>query len=163
MNRRAFITLLGGVAALQPASAENKAPCPRAARFTPKTRQSLVRFAPIRCRDQPHKCPVMQLHGITLSFHREMADSSRELVGSDISAAVGLESYPRFIEGGFQDYEGLGIKRSTADSKHVPSPQWRLLGNNVFERPSKSSRIFGIMALRAILPIEATSGTLGNF
>ena len=29
----------------------------------------------------------MQLHGITLSFHREMADSSRELVGSDTSAA----------------------------------------------------------------------------
>jgi hypothetical protein len=101
----------------------------------PKTRQSLVRFAPNRCRDQSHKCPVMQLHGITLSFHREMADSSRELVGSDTSAAGGLESYPRFIEGGFQDYEGLGIKRSTADSKNVPSPRSRLLGNNVFEPP----------------------------
>src|SRR5262245_42182889 len=86
----------------------------------------------------------MQSHGITLSFHREMADSSRELVGSDISAAVGLESYPRFIEGGFQDYEGLGIKRSTADSKHVPSPRSRLLGNNVFEPPPESSRIFEI-------------------
>jgi hypothetical protein len=63
----------------------------------------------------------MQLHGITLSFHREMADSSRELVGPDVSAAVSFESYPRFIKGGFQDYEGLGIKRFTADSKHVPS------------------------------------------
>src|SRR5262245_17993975 len=65
----------------------------------------------------------MQSHGITLSFHREMADSSRELVGSDFTAAVSLESYPRFIKGGFQDYEGLRIKRSTADSKHVPSPR----------------------------------------
>jgi hypothetical protein len=35
----------------------------------------------------------MQTHGITLSFHREMADSSRELVGPDIGAAVTLESY----------------------------------------------------------------------
>jgi hypothetical protein len=52
----------------------------------------------------------MQSHGITLSFHREMADSSRELVGSDFTAAVGLESYPRFIKSGFQDYEGFGIK-----------------------------------------------------
>jgi len=107
----------------------------------PKTRQSLAQFAPNRCRDQPHKCPVMQSHGITLSFHRKMADSSREFVGLDITAAVSLESYPRFIKGGFQDYEGLWIKRPTADSKHVPSPRSRLLGNNVFEPPSKSSRI----------------------
>src|SRR5262249_11590482 len=92
----------------------------------PKTRQSLAQFAPTRCRDQLHKCPVMQSHGITLSFHREMADSSRELVGPDITAAVSLESYPRFIKGGFQDYEGLGIKRSTADSKHVPSPRFEV-------------------------------------
>jgi hypothetical protein len=49
----------------------------------------------------------MQSHGITLSFHREMADSSRELVGPDITGAVSFESYPRFIKGGFQDYEGL--------------------------------------------------------
>src|SRR5258708_33137685 len=61
----------------------------------------------------------MQSHGSTLSFHREMADSSRELVGPDITAAVSFQSYPRFIKGGFQDYEGLGIKRSTADFKHV--------------------------------------------
>src|SRR5262249_53220267 len=37
-----------------------------------------------------YKCPVMQSQGITLSFHREMADSSRELVGSDVIAAVSL-------------------------------------------------------------------------
>ena len=61
-------------------------------------------IAPSRCRDQLPKRSVMQSPGITLSFHREMANSSRELVGSDISAAGGLESYPRFIEGGFQDY-----------------------------------------------------------
>jgi hypothetical protein len=39
----------------------------------------------------------MQSHGITLSFHREMADSSGELGGPDIIAAVRFESYPRFI------------------------------------------------------------------
>jgi hypothetical protein len=76
----------------------------------------------------------VQSHGITLSFHREMADSSGELAGPDVSAAVSFESYLRFIKGGFQDYEGFGfgIKRSTADSEHVPSVRSRLLGNNVF-------------------------------
>src|SRR5262249_33712301 len=74
----------------------------------------------------------MQSHGTTLSVHREMADSARELVRLDRSAAVTLESYPRFIKGGFQNYEGLGIKRSAADSKHVPSLRSRLPGNNVF-------------------------------
>jgi hypothetical protein len=53
---------------------------------------SLVLFslllAPNRCRDQPQKRPVVQLHGITLSFHREMADASRKLVGPDVTAAV---------------------------------------------------------------------------
>jgi hypothetical protein len=71
-------------------------------------------IAPSLCRDQLPKRSVMQSPGITLSFHREMANSSRELVGPDVSAAVTFESYPRFIKGGFQDYEGLGIKRSTA-------------------------------------------------
>src|SRR6516225_7487714 len=80
----------------------------------------------------------MQSHGITLAFHRKMADSSREFVGPDVIAAVSLESYPRFIKGGFQDYEGLWIKRFIADSKHVPSPRSRLLGNNVFEPPPES-------------------------
>src|SRR6266702_5281236 len=91
----------------------------------------LAYFAPNRCRDQPQKRPVVQSHGITLSFHREVADASRELVGPDVTDAVSFESYPRFIKGGFQDYKGLGIKRSTADSKHVPSLRSRLLGNNV--------------------------------
>src|SRR6516162_8807133 len=86
----------------------------------------------------------MQSHGITLSFHREMADSARELVRLDGSAAVTLESYPSFIKGDFQDYEGLGIKRSTADSKHVPSPRSRLLGTTPFGVSPESSRIFGI-------------------
>ena len=87
----------------------------------------------------------MQSHGITLSFHREMADSSRELVGPDITAAVSLESYPRFIKGGFQDYEGLGIKRSIADSKHVPSLRIEVARKQrLLESPPESSRIFGI-------------------
>jgi hypothetical protein len=89
-------------------------------------------IAPSRCRDQLPKRSVMQSPGITLSFHREMANSSRELVGPDVSAAVTFESYPRFIKGGFQDYEGLGIKRSTANSKHVPSVRSRLRGTKVF-------------------------------
>src|SRR5262245_13282468 len=89
----------------------------------------------------------MQSRGITLSFHREMADSSRELVGPDVSAAVSFESYPRFIKGGFQDYEGLGIKRSAADSKHVPSVRSRLPGQRLLEPPPESSRIFGIIPI----------------
>jgi hypothetical protein len=59
----------------------------------------------------------MQSHGITLSFHREMADSSSELAGPDVTDAVNFESYPRFIKGGFQDYEGLGSK----DPLPIPS------------------------------------------
>src|SRR5262245_60024791 len=105
---------------------------------------ALAYFAPNRCRDQIPKRPVMQSRGITLSFHREMADSSRELVGPDVSAAVIFESYPRFIKGGFQDYEGLGIKRPAAESKHVPSVRSRLPGQRLLEPPPESSRIFGI-------------------
>src|SRR6476661_3685715 len=87
----------------------------------------------------------MQAHGITLSFHREMADSSRELVGPDITAAVTFERYPRFIKGGFQDYEGLGIKRSTADSKHVSLHTIEVARKHrVLKSPPQSSRIFGI-------------------
>ena len=74
----------------------------------------------------------MQSPGITLSFHREMANSSRKLVGPDVSAAVTFESYPRFIKGRFQHYEGLGIKRSIAYSKHVPSVRIEVAGNKVF-------------------------------
>ena len=83
--------------------------------------RALAQFAPSRCRDQLPNGPVMQSHGIPLSFHREMANSPREFVGPDVSAAITFESYPRFVKGGFEDYEGLGIKRSTAYSKHVPS------------------------------------------
>src|SRR5262249_40475764 len=86
----------------------------------------------------------MQSHRITLSLHREMADSSGELGGPDITAPVHFESYPRFIKGGFENYEGLGIKRSTADSKHVSSPRSRLLGTTPFGVSPESSRIFGI-------------------
>src|SRR6058998_1772747 len=87
----------------------------------------------------------MQSHGITLSFHREMADSSRELVRPDITAAVSFESYPRFIKGGFQDYEGLGIKRSTAASKHVSLPTIEVARKQrLLESPLESCRIFEI-------------------
>src|SRR6266403_6156383 len=103
----------------------------------------LAYFAPNRCRDQPQKRPVVQSHGITLSFHREVADASRELVGPDVTAAVSFESYPRFIKGGFQDYEGLGIKRSTADSKHVPSIRSRLLGNTFPQKVVESLELPG--------------------
>jgi hypothetical protein len=34
--------------------------------------------APNCCRDKSHKGPVVQPHGIPLSFHGEMADPSRE-------------------------------------------------------------------------------------
>jgi hypothetical protein len=87
----------------------------------------------------------MQSHGITLSFHREMANSSRELVGPDVSAAVTFESYPRFVKGGFEDYEGLGIKRSAAYSKHVPSVRSRLRGKqSLLKLAPERSRMFGI-------------------
>jgi hypothetical protein len=82
----------------------------------------------------------MQSHGITFSFHREMADSSRELVGPDISAAVTLESYPRFIKGGFQDYEGLGIKRSTAKWKGPLGDAARGLFLRAFDLASAARR-----------------------
>src|SRR5580704_11261523 len=106
----------------------------------------------------------MQSHGIALSFHREMTDSSRELVGPDITGAVSFESYPRFIKGGFQDYQGLGIKRSAADSKHVPSPRSRLLGNNVFWRLAQKVVEFLNTARRAIHPNRGhrTSRNLGG-
>src|SRR5438270_118760 len=50
----------------------------------------------------------MQSHGITLAFHREMADSSRELVGPDITAAATLERYPRFHQ---RRFPGLRASR----------------------------------------------------
>ena len=108
----------------------------------------------------------MQSPGITLSFHREMADSSRELVGPDITAAVSFESYPRFIKGGFQDYEGLGIKRSIADSKHVPSLRIEVARKQrLLESPPESSRIFGInrpfgRSFQTAIEHRGTSGQL---
>jgi hypothetical protein len=61
-----------------------------------------------------------------------MANASREFVRSDVAAAaVGLESYPRFIKGGFQDYEGLRIKRPAANSMHVPLTTIEVVRNNV--------------------------------
>src|SRR5215831_3455454 len=106
----------------------------------------------------------MQSHGITLSFHREMTDSSREFVGPDSTAAATFESYPRFIKRGFENSEGFGIKRSTADSKHVPSPRLRLLGNkNILESPNEIG-IFGIPALGTTIPDRhrKTEGPRGN-
>jgi hypothetical protein len=35
--------------------------------------------------------------------------------------AVSFESYPRFIKSGFDDHDGLGIKRAIAKAMHVPS------------------------------------------
>jgi hypothetical protein len=67
-----------------------------------------------------------------------MADPSRELGGPNIAAAVILERYPRFIKGGFQDYEGLGIKGSTADSTHVFRPTIEVARKQrVLESPQK--------------------------
>jgi hypothetical protein len=34
--------------------------------------------------------------------------------------AVSAESYPRFIKSGFNDYQGLGIKRAIVMVMHVP-------------------------------------------
>jgi hypothetical protein len=62
----------------------------------------------------------MQLHGIALSFHRQMQDASRKLFWPNIVIAVIPESYPRFIKSGFNDYQGLGIKRAIVTAMHVP-------------------------------------------
>src|SRR5215467_15516139 len=78
--------------------------------------------------------------------------------GPDITAAVSLESYPRFIKGGFQDYEGLWIKRSTVDSKHVPSVRSRLPGNKVFwslpQKVVESLKLTGPSGDHSKSPIE---------
>ena len=62
----------------------------------------------------------MQLHGIALSFHRQMQDASRKFFWPNIVMAVIPESYPRFIKSGFNDYHGLGIKRAIVIAMHVP-------------------------------------------
>src|SRR5262245_61464275 len=90
-----------------------------------------------------------------------MADSSCEFVGPDVSAAVSFESYPRFIKGDFQDYEGLGIKRSTANSKHVPSVRSRLPGNNVFwSLPQKVVEFLELHGASVSCPTLTRSPTL---
>jgi hypothetical protein len=79
-------------------------------------------FAPRRRRNQRQKGSVMQLHGVTLSFHRQVYDASREFVWPNVVMAVSSESYPRFIKSCFHDHEGLGIKRAIAKAVHVPLP-----------------------------------------
>src|SRR5467141_2931731 len=63
-------------------------------------------FAPRRRRNQRQKGPIIQLHGVALSFHRQIQDAPRELVWPDVVMAVGPEGYPRFIKSGFHDHEG---------------------------------------------------------
>lgn len=91
--------------------------------------------------------------GIALSFHREMADAPREFVGPDVAAAVTFESYPRFIKGGFQDYEGLGIKRPAANSKHVSLTTIEVARKQrLLNTPPETSRIFGANFFRPDAP-----------
>jgi hypothetical protein len=47
-------------------------------------------------------------------------DTSRKLFWPNIVMAVSAESYPRFIKSGFNDYQGLGIKRAIVIAMHVP-------------------------------------------
>ena len=118
-------------------------PPPKARKSTFLILLSLIRAT--RRRDQLPKRPVMQSHGITLSFHREMADSSRELVAPDVIAAVSFESYPRFIKRSFQDYEGLGIERIHCRFQACSLPTIEVARKQrLLEPPPESSRIFGI-------------------
>jgi hypothetical protein len=87
----------------------------------------------------------MQSPGITLSFHGEMANSSRELVGPDVSAAVTFERYPRFIKGGFQDYEGSRDQKihclfQACSLRTIEVARKR----GLLKLPPESSRMFGI-------------------
>src|SRR6266516_1630952 len=87
----------------------------------------------------------MQSHGITFSFHREMADSSRELVRPDITAAGSFESYPRFIKGGFQDYEGSRDQKIHCRFQACSLPTIEVARKQrLLESPLESSRIFEI-------------------
>src|SRR6185437_15098248 len=75
--------------------------------------------------------------------------SSRELVGPDITAAATLERYPRFIKGGFQDYERLGVKRSTASPSMFPPYGRGCQEQRLWSLLPRRSRIFAINTLRA--------------
>ena len=84
----------------------------------------------------------MQPYGITPAFYRETANSSRELVGPDITAAATLERYPRFIKGGFQDYERLGVK-DPLPVQACSLPTVEVARNNVFGvSPTKESNFW---------------------
>src|SRR5205814_6035958 len=99
----------------------------------PKARKSalLILLSLIRATSLPGSTPQAPGHAVARD-HALLPSRDGRFVArarrADIAAAVRFESYPRFIKGGFQDYKSLGIKRSTADSKHVPSPRSRLLG-----------------------------------
>jgi hypothetical protein len=81
-----------------------------------------------------------------------MADSSRELVGPDITGAVSFESYPRFIKGGFQDYEGLGIKKIRCRFQACSLSTIEVARKQcLLETRPESGRIFGIDRLATAL------------
>jgi hypothetical protein len=56
--------------------------------LSPRFFSSISIFAPHRRRIQRQNGPVMQLHGIALSFHRQMHDASRKLFWPNIVMAV---------------------------------------------------------------------------
>jgi hypothetical protein len=74
-----------------------------------------------------------------------MADASRELVGSDIAAAVSFESNPRFIKARFQDYEGSRDQRIHCRFQACSLPTIEVARKQrVLETSPESGRIFGI-------------------
>ena len=87
----------------------------------------------------------MQSHGITLAFHREMADLSRELVGPDITVAVTLERYPRFIRR-FRELRGSRDQKIHCRFQACSLRTIEIARKQgLLEPPSESSRIFGII------------------
>jgi hypothetical protein len=107
----------------------------------------------------------MQSHGITLAFHREMADSSRELVGPDITAAATLERYPGFIKGGSRITSVSGSKDPLPIPSMFPPYSRGCQEQRLLESPSRKSRIFGInqpseRSFQIALEHRGTSGEL---
>ena len=86
----------------------------------------------------------MQSHGITLSFHREMADSSRELVGPDITAAVTL----RVIHASSKAVSRITRVSGSKDPLPIPACSLPTIEvarkQRVLKSLPESSRIFGI-------------------